>query len=78
MLRNAIVVFAIVLVLGSSGLRPAHLPAAAVMVAVAGMMAFAAIIWLASLSRTSGFSHNSVTPHPKQIILISRPGAETD
>jgi hypothetical protein len=43
MLRNAIVVFAIVLVLGSSGLRPAHLPAAAVMVAVAGMMVFAAI-----------------------------------
>jgi hypothetical protein len=43
MLRNAIVVLAIVLVLGSSGLPAPYLPAAAVMVTVAEVMAFAAI-----------------------------------
>ncbi len=43
MLRNARVVLAIVLVLGSSGFPTAHLPAAAVMVTVAAVMVFAAI-----------------------------------
>jgi hypothetical protein len=43
MLRNAIVVLAIVLVLGSSGLPASYLPAAAVMVTVAEVMVFAAI-----------------------------------